>query len=165
MIKWHAAPNIALLKSRILYNKTTGIFTRRTPGRIIMGRLNKTTGYWTIGFDKKQYQAHRLAWFYVTGKWPTNDIDHINGIRTDNRFENLREATRSQNCRNRVKHKGKSLPLGVYRNNRGRRTYYVQILANGRNKRLGPFKSVVEAEAAYLQASFDLAGQYSPNGR
>jgi hypothetical protein len=43
------------------------------------------------------YREHRLAWLYMTGEWPTHEIDHINGDRVDNRFCNLREATASEN--------------------------------------------------------------------
>jgi hypothetical protein len=48
-----------------------------------------------------KYSAHRLAWFYVHGKWPQSGIDHRNGDIGDNRIENLREATQAQNCANK----------------------------------------------------------------
>src|SRR5215468_6803827 len=60
----------------------------------------KTDGYVHIGVDGRTYSAHRLAWFYVYGVWPEHDIDHMNGVRGDNRLVNLREATHIQNCRN-----------------------------------------------------------------
>ncbi len=57
-------------------------------------------GYRYITFDKHKHLAHRLAWFYVHGRWPEGTIDHINGKRADNRFINLREATVSENAMN-----------------------------------------------------------------
>jgi hypothetical protein len=59
-------------------------------------------GYITIGFKYKHYLAHRLAFLYMTGQWPKEQLDHINGIRDDNKWANLREATPGQNSTNRV---------------------------------------------------------------
>ena len=58
-------------------------------------------GYWTIGLKGQGFLAHRLAWFYMTGEWPSQQIDHINRVRLDNRWVNLREASNSLNQRNR----------------------------------------------------------------
>ena len=62
----------------------------------------KRGGYRKITIDGKVYSAARLAWFYKTGRWPDPEIDHINRIRDDNRWENLREATRADNLANRA---------------------------------------------------------------
>lgn len=73
----------------------------RGPKRVgdVAGCLN-TIGYRQIQLDGKVYKEHRLIWFYLHGVWPKNEIDHINNQRNDNRIENLREATRSQNSFN-----------------------------------------------------------------
>lgn len=68
----------------------------------IAGSFDKY-GYITIGIDGKYYKAHRLAWFYVHGLWPKEQIDHINLIKDDNRINNLRCATNSQNCMHHLK--------------------------------------------------------------
>lgn len=60
----------------------------------------KSNGYRLVAFNDKTILAHRAIWKMKTGSWPINDIDHINGNRADNRFENLREATRSENAKN-----------------------------------------------------------------
>jgi len=96
--------NINALKSLLFYNSGTGQFYWIAKGK---GRCkNKEagtllhSGYVGICIGAKRWQAHRLAWALHYGKWPINQIDHINGIKTDNRIVNLREATNSQNGKN-----------------------------------------------------------------
>jgi hypothetical protein len=86
------------LKEFLIYDPETGLFTkiRRNFKKPFAGTPHPV-GYIRITIDKRFYLAHRLAWFYVKGKWPEADIDHINGDKTDNRFANLREASRSLN--------------------------------------------------------------------
>jgi len=70
----------------------------------IAGSVNNL-GYVKIKLNGKSYAAHRLAFLYVTGSWPENQVDHINRIRTDNRWENLRKASNAENMLNTVLHK------------------------------------------------------------
>ncbi len=94
-----------MLEMFLDYNPETGIFTRKvTTGPHgmageVAGGINDE-GYVIIFIRKVKLRGHRLGWAWMTGEWPENDIDHINGDRTDNRFCNLREATRSQNLQN-----------------------------------------------------------------
>jgi hypothetical protein len=85
------------------YEPETGHFRWRiTFGRLVKGKIaGKTikTGYRTISIDGTDYRAHRLAWFYVNQEWP-GLLDHRNEVKTDNRIDNLREATKSQNAMN-----------------------------------------------------------------
>lgn len=86
------------------YNPETGDFKWKHSkiGRVagaVAGTVS-AGGYWQIIINRKFYFAHRLAWFYVRGKWPRKDIDHINRERCDNRIRNLREVTQSQNSTN-----------------------------------------------------------------
>lgn len=95
----------ARLKEVASYNPTTGVFTRIEPlkGQIVgsnMGSKNND-GYISISIDYKRTQAHRLAWLYVHGRFPVNQLDHINGIKDDNRLENLREVTQEENQLNK----------------------------------------------------------------
>jgi len=109
----------AYLKECLHYDPETGIFTwmerprnhfktERGYGvfhgknhKNMPGRVSKR-GYYEIGFAGERYRAHRLAWLYMTGKWPDADIDHINHIRTDNRWCNLRSVDRQANNCNRT---------------------------------------------------------------
>ena len=95
------------LKQELYYEPLTGDFIRlkdKGSGRLplsIAGRQHPD-GYIDIGLMYKSYKAHRLAWFYMTGKWPINQIDHKNRVRNDNRWVNLREVTSKENNRNRT---------------------------------------------------------------
>lgn len=92
------------LRQLFHYDSMTGVFTRIQTNRI--DRLNKpagapnTKGHIQIKVDGKLYVAHRLAWLYVYGTFPNDQLDHINGIKSDNRMINIREATNKQNQEN-----------------------------------------------------------------
>lgn len=93
------------LKALLHYNPSTGVFTRikRTSNKINVGDIagyKNDNGYVLIGLKGIARRAHRLAWLYMTGSWPKYEIDHINHIRSDNRFINLREVTHQENAKN-----------------------------------------------------------------
>src|SRR5262245_25274183 len=95
------------------YDPSTGIFRRRRKdGRLSARPVGHCShGYVQVGVAGRTYRAHRLAWFYVHGRWPISQIDHINRIRNDNRLTNLREASAPQNAWNAVR-RPKS-PMGI----------------------------------------------------
>lgn len=140
------------------YDPETGIFTGRRNGRQV-GRAG-WNGYIAIDLKGRPYLAHRLAWIYMTGAWPVNQIDHKDGDPSNNKFENLREATRFQNMAN-VKSSGNynNLPRGVQKRS-GKRGYVAQI-NNGKNRYLGTFDTPEDAGEFYQLASEMLRGEYA----
>jgi hypothetical protein len=145
------------LKEILDYDFETGIFKWKKItgyGAQFSGREAGTltsNGYLKIGIDQKRHRSHRLAWLYVYGYLPLNDIDHINGIRTDNRIINLREVTRSENLQNIKTHHidNKSGLLGVSYS-KAAKSYVSQISINGKYTYLGCFKTKELAHLAYL---------------
>ena len=109
-------------------------------------------GYIVISIEKQQHQAHRLAWLYVYGEYPKHYIDHINGIRSDNKIQNLRDATQAENCQNLKKPRGQSGFLGVSIDTFRKNRWKSSIKLNGKNIHLGWFKTPEEASQAYIQA-------------
>lgn len=93
------------LKELLHYDANTGVFTwlvtssNRAQAGSVAGGLN-AKGYGRIRVDNELHMAHRLVWLYMTGQMPRNQIDHINGTRSDNRWCNLREATNKENLEN-----------------------------------------------------------------
>ena len=143
----------AALRALLRYDLISGVFTWRVghrEGRIAGGQNRK--GYWRICISGRYYQAHRLAWLYVTGKWPHGEIDHIDCDKLNNRFVNLREASSAENKWNTLKKPGTySAFKGVTLHRTGR--WQASIRSNGRNYHLGLFSDEAEAHAAYCKAA------------
>lgn len=143
------------LKKIIDYDQLTGIFIWKISRPkchvgAIAGCLCKD-GYVYVTIDKKRYEAHRLAWLFVYGVWPTNQTDHKDTIRHHNWIENLRDVTHSGNQQNRIMANANNKIgfLGVYLS-RGK--YMAQITVSGKNKFLGRFTTPEEAHQSYLAA-------------
>lgn len=143
------------------YDPKTGIWSRaRNYGRwkkcAAVGTVTRY-GYVYLKIDGHGFMAHRLAWLYMTGNWPNGDIDHINGDRADNRWSNLREATRKQNAANSKKRKSHGIK-GVHLIS-GK--WVALIYRNGRNERLGSFDTMEEAAAARRVAAEQIDGAFA----
>jgi hypothetical protein len=147
------------LKRLVRYNPETGAFIRLVStgkgARVgdIAGSVDPKSGYVQLWVGRQHFRAHRLAWFYMTGEWPSL-VDHINGDRSDNRWANLRQATKSQNAANQRPKKDRALPKGVYRYpyQYGGRPF-AQIRVENVVMTLGVYDSVEEAQAAYAAAA------------
>lgn len=148
----------ARLKELLHYDPETGIFTARgaRPGPRpkswpAVGSINGN-GYVTIRVDGTTYQGHRLAWLYMTGKWPDDDIDHRNRRRSENRWENLREATNAQNAQNRkLASTNTSGCPGVWWN-KDCGKWQAAIKVAGKRTHLGLFDAIADAADAYAAA-------------
>lgn len=154
------------LREVLDYDPATGIFRNRVKrssnARIgdIAGTLH-SKGYWQINVDGKLYLAHRLAWFYMTGKWPTIETDHDDLNKLNNKFENLRDATMSQNRANKAAQKNNTSGIkGVswYKKNK---KWIASIRLNRRQIYIGLFQTIDEAAAAYAKAASELFGEFA----
>jgi hypothetical protein len=110
------------------------------------------------------FKAHRVIWAIQTSSWPASDVDHINGERADNRWANLRLATRSENLKNAKSRQGASSSyLGVYRDKR-RQKWCARITASGKRICLGSFSCEAEAARTYDAAARIYHGDFArPN--
>jgi len=152
------------LKEILHYDMETGVFTwrkhrLRSREHSVAGTPFKG-GYIRITIHRKPHMAHRLAWLYVTGSWPSCEMDHIDGDESNNAWANLREATRTQNNCNRGSHKNNRLGLkGVYQVHDNR--FVARIYIDGRSTSLGSFKTAEEAHAAYCNAAQKHFGEFA----
>lgn len=162
--------SIERLKHLLTYDPNTGIFKRRVSVRGAklgkpVGHVHKTLGYLTIGIDRRVYLGHRLAWFYMTGRWPVDEIDHRNCIRHDNRWTNLRQATSTQNKQNRIV-PSRTLPRGVSLfpialRDQLAKPYCSRIRVGGKRKFLGYFETPELAHDAYVTAAQKYHGEFA----
>lgn len=147
-----------ILRSQLSYNPETGIFTRINGA--IAGSISDS-GYIRIQIGHKLYQAHRLAWQYMTGENPVNQIDHIDGDRVNNKFSNLREASARQNNYNAVStSRVHNLPRGVSLASPSGR-FRAQIFIGVKTKHLGTFDTPEEAGEFYQLAADLLHGEFA----
>lgn len=153
------------LRSLLHYDPETGLFTRRIGVRgasagAVAGSAN-VLGYTQIMIDGTNYLAHRLAWLHMTGRFPEQMMDHRNEIKSDNRWSNLREATKHQNQCNVSKPANNTSGFkGVYWEERTHR-WVAQIKVHQRNKKIGRFRDATAAAKAYDVAAIALHGEFA----
>lgn len=146
------------------YNPETGVFRWkvRTSNRVKAGdvcRDKDGKGAGIISVNGIRYLAHRLAWFYFYKVWPEQEIDHINRAPDDNRIANLREANRTQNNCNRSNFNLTGFK-GVTRHKAYLGKFLSQIQFDKKHYYLGIFDTIEDANAAYVEASFKLHGEW-----
>lgn len=149
----------AALKEFLFYDDKTGIFTwikdsgkKKLAGKVA-GYMDKK-GYWSLSVMGRQVRAHRLAWLYVHGFFPDCQIDHRNGVKTDNKIENLRLATNQLNQFN----------IGMSKNNSSgfkgvcfverNQMWRAKIMINGKTICLGYHMTAERASMAYKLAAY-----------
>jgi len=145
------------LKELLDYNPDTGVFTikKKYAKNVIVGKVVGTgngKGYLRISLINRRYLSHRLAWLYVHGEWPDDQIDHINHDRSDNRIENLRCVSNSGNQKNAtITKRNRSGVVGVHWNKSSRK-WHAQIKNEGVYDYLGLFDSLDDARKARKRA-------------
>lgn len=151
------------LRDCLRYEPETGFFfwlidCRRARKGNRAGSTDKD-GRVCIGINGQQYRAHRLAWLYMTGEWPSM-IDHRNGNPSDNSWSNLRLANWSQNMRNRrVLRNNETGVKGIRRIESGR--WMARIMANGESYYLGLYDDMTSARKVYAEAAARLHGDFA----
>ena len=151
----------------IIYDSETGQFSLRKkmgrwPAGFVVGFTRKD-GYRDVSVCGRRYLAHRLAWFYTHGTWPADQIDHVNGNRSDNRLCNLREASKSENMRNNPGHSCRSSShRGVgCRREYGKEKWYAQIRKDGLTVKVSGFETEAQAIVERLRLEAEYHGEFS----
>lgn len=161
-----------LLRELLHYDPETGLFTRikiiSSRSRIRIGNIAGCAdgqGYIRIkigGRSGRCFAAHRLAWLYMTGKWPENEIDHVDLNPSNNRWSNLREANRSTNIANTRRRADNTSGLkGVYRGPGIERPWRAEITLHKKRVFIGAFATIEEAKAAYDAMAVDHYGEFA----
>jgi len=151
------------LREALHYNPDTGAWTWRKTGAgrrpdMVAGTIN-SAGYLIINISGHLYLGHRLAWLWMIGEWPPHDIDHINLVRLDNHWVNLRAATRSENHGNKRAYTcNKSGFKGVFSH---KQKWRARIGVNGSQIHLGVRDTREEAAALYARAAEKYYGEFA----
>ncbi len=144
------------LKQVFDYDPHKGTFTRKMKQTgVLRGAISgcrTAEGYLVTSVDEKSYKCHRLAWLYMTGQWPIGQIDHINGVKDDNRFENLRDVPQRTNIQNQRKAQRSNKSTGVLGTYKTGNKFAARVTHEGKKIYLGVYATIDEAQAAYLGA-------------
>lgn len=159
-------PSPEELRRVFSYEPETGILrwkVARSPRNVIGSEAGTTKrkNRRYVGYRQRRYYTHILAWVIVAGEWPVHEIDHRDCNPGNNRWDNLREATSSQNKANtRRRSNNKSGVKGVFLSKRDRK-WYAEIRKDGRKTFLGSFDTVDAASAAYARAAREMFGEFA----
>lgn len=163
------------LHRRLHYSPETGVFTWlpkpeadrfakawnvRYAGTIA-GAINKESGYRQIAIDGTIYLAQQLAWLYIYGEWPPEELNHKNKVWGDNRIDNLRPATRLQNLHYASRKKSNKQGIKGVGYLRRDKLYRAQIRVSGKDRTLGVFKTKEAAQSAYNAAAHRYFGEFA----
>lgn len=151
--------DILEIKAAFDYDPDTGVLRRIATGLPCSSKPNTTTGYSRVSFKNRIFLQHHIIWAICTGEWPKCRIDHVNGVKTDNRFANLRECDISQNLMNSGPHSDNKTGLkGVSRN---KKRWSACIQAYGKRTYLGTFDAPEQAHSAYCAAVKSVHGEFA----
>jgi hypothetical protein len=157
------------VRSLLEYNPDTGTFVWRARGKKFWDNCHAgknagsicSTGHLRISILDRGYFAHRLAWLIMTGEHPVNEIDHKDGNPANNKWDNIRAATRQQNQQNRRRHSSNSSGFkGVFKNRIGV-TWSAQIYCFGKKIHIGCYPTAEMAHEAYCEAAKKNYGEFA----
>lgn len=143
------------LLKKFIYDPETGVFSRRSSTYCRQVGFADKDGYLVVRLLGKRYPQHRLAWFYVTGEFPETDIDHIDGDRQNNKFDNLRVVTKAVNRQN-IRRSMPCSKTGFLGAQVHHGKFRAVIHLDGKAIILGRFDTAEDAHAAYLNAKRQL---------
>ena len=158
------------LRERLDYTPSTGAFWwKERPGNVWWNTVHAGTlagwhsgsGYTYINVHKLSYRAHRLAWLWMTGKWPEAEVDHIDGNPTNNTWSNLREATRNENSRNRHIQRNNSTGTRGISYSARRSQWIVRVMVDKESHFGGWFNDLEEAKRVRNEMVQRLHGAFS----
>lgn len=153
------------IRESLHYNPETGEFTwlqdrSNVKAGSVAGCVSTDSGYTLIRFAKKIYRAHRLAFYFMTGRFP-EFVDHKDNIRTNNTWANLRECTRGQNRFNSGMRKNNTSGVkGVSWSSRGG-NWVARVAKSGKVRHVGYFDDIELAELVVQEAREAMHGEYA----
>jgi hypothetical protein len=160
VMRWrYRSPETFKYGGRILEHKANS-FNSRFLG-VVAFATKERKGYMTGAINGKRFKAHRVAWAIHHGEWPKDKIDHVNGDKSDNRIENLREADNPQNGFNRGKNSNNTSGYKGVCWHKASNTWVAKIKAHGKWYHLGYFDDPEIAHEAYVSKSKELHGRFS----
>lgn len=159
-----SAGEIDPIRKMLSYNPDTGelrwlVSSGTVKAGAIASSVNRL-GYGRVKILGKMRAAHRVAWALFHGDFPESEVDHVNGIATDNRIANLRLATRSENQCNRSAHKNNKSGYKGVNWNSGVGKWAARCAVNGKRKHIGYFDDVVDAASAYNRVAAEMHGSF-----
>jgi hypothetical protein len=159
-VKYKPLPSQQELQHLFDYDPETGLFYWKNPTHYLLKKGAEAgyrdNGYRSVNIDGSSWKLHRLVWMFVYGEDPGQmEIDHINGVKNDNRISNLRLATKRQNQHNQKHAKGFSF-------HKGRQKWQAKIKINGKDTYLGQFDCPLLAHLCYQDARREHFGDFAP---
>ena len=155
LFDYDAATGTLIRKKTIRSNARSGdvVGFKRGPGK----------GYLAVCINRRVYDVHRIIWLHQKSRWPSDRLDHVNGDTHDNRLENLREVTQQQNRYNSARPFTATNPFrGVHKHSN---RYRAVIQKDGKQIRLGSFRTAEEARQARIRAEAEFYGSFSFEAR
>lgn len=144
------------LRRLLSYDPQSGEFHRVARNKAVKlgmrAGCRNVLGYWQIRVEGPIYLAHRLAWLYVHGEWPSDQIDHIDGDRCNNRISNLRQCSNKENGQNKKSYKGSTSKYVGVNWSSAHNQWMASITIDGKKNYLGVFESEEKAALEYSKA-------------